>query len=239
MHSWYWHIYPPQNGCLRISLVLVFDREWTGQRTTVWSEVLDPAEVTNGRVPRIHSCHRPFGPGALVLTAHTWTARRKDPVVLVTWHDAVAYCRWAGGKRLPTVAEWLAACHGGNMRKHGDIWEWTATEVGAEGDSFKALCGPSGECDCSHRYRPHWRNEVKGFRCAGSPSPVALRLVPRAAAGGVGPDTGGFETRPYSFTTRRVRRRNEVVGAGFKPARARVAPKGSVEAPRLGGFPGT
>ena len=202
------------------------------------SEVLDPAEVTNreyrgfiratGRPAPEHWSEGAYADGSA-----------QDPVVLVTWHDAVAYCRWAGGKRLPTVAEWLAACHGGNMRKHGDIWEWTATEVGAEGDSFKALCGPSGECDCSHRYRPHWRNEVKGFRCAGSPSPVALRLVPRAAAGGVGPDTGGFETRPYSFTTRSVRRRNEVVGAGFKPARARVAPKGSVEAPKPAGFPGT
>ena len=202
------------------------------------SEVLDPAEVTNREYREFvratgHSAPEHWSDGSYA------DGSAKDPVVLVTWHDAVAYCRWAGGKRLPTVAEWLAACRSGDLTKYGDIWEWTATEVGAEGDSFKALCGPSGECDCSHRYRPHWRNEVKGFRCAGSPSPVAFRLVPRVAAGGVGPDTGGFETRPYSFTTRSVRRRNEVVGAGFKPARARVAPKGSVEAPKPAGFPGT
>ena len=30
---------------------------------------------------------------------------------------------------------------------------------------FKALCGPKGTCECSHRYRPEWKNAVKGFRC--------------------------------------------------------------------------
>ncbi len=138
-----------------------------------WSEVLDPAEVTNqeygefiratGRAAPEHWVEGTYGEGMA-----------NEAVVLVTWHDAVAYCQWAGGKRLPTVAEWLAACNGGKLPKQGDIWEWTSTEVGAEGDSFKALCGPMGTCDCSHRYRPHWLNEVKGFRCARA-SPLALQ----------------------------------------------------------------
>ena len=135
------------------------------------AQVMDPAEVNNREYREFiratgHAAPEHWDEGSYP------DGMASEPVVLVTWHDAVAYCRWAGGKRLPTVAEWLAACESGDLSKHGDIWEWTSTEVGAGGDSFKALCGPMGTCDCSHRYRPHWLNEVKGFRCART-SPAA------------------------------------------------------------------
>jgi formylglycine-generating enzyme required for sulfatase activity len=134
---------------------------------------LDPHEVTNaqyarfiaetGREPPPHwQDHAP---------PH---GRSGEPVVMVNWYDAVAYCGWDSHKKLPTAAEWQAACQAGELHKLGSVWEWTTSTADGHGEG-KILCGPRGTCACGHIYDPSWHNMVKGFRCTSS-QPLAWRL---------------------------------------------------------------
>ena len=130
----------------------------------------DPIEVTNGDFLKFVLATRHPSPEYWINGRYP-AGNANDPVVLVNFHDANAYCRFVG-RRLPSVDEWKLTCEGGKLKKRGDIWEWTSTDVDMGGQTYKALCGPANTCDCTHRYLPDWKNEVKGFRCVQDQTPV-------------------------------------------------------------------
>ncbi|MBA5867692.1 MAG: SUMF1/EgtB/PvdO family nonheme iron enzyme [Nitrospira sp. CR1.3] len=92
------------------------------QRTiTLDAFAIDRYEVTNYQYQQFVAAtgHRKSGPPSRYAKSIGRMRGVNQPVVYVSWDDAMEYCRWKG-KRLPTEAEWEKSMRGID----GRLWPW-------------------------------------------------------------------------------------------------------------------
>jgi EgtB-related family protein len=115
----------------------VFDNECGAHRVHVAPFAMASGPVTQGEYAAYLDDSRAAPPGHWAREGSSWWMRQFDrwialdasaPMVHVSFHEAQAYCAWAG-RRLPTESEWEFAAIGGDglERLLDDVWEWTAS----------------------------------------------------------------------------------------------------------------
>jgi formylglycine-generating enzyme required for sulfatase activity len=111
---------------------------------------IDQTEVTNAQYKMCAEAEACQGPTTCDFGELTYNdaSRMDHPVGCVTWHDAQAYCQWAGGQ-LPTEAQWEKAARGTD----GRLYPWGNTIDCSHGNfddetAVDSYVVPTGEgCD--------------------------------------------------------------------------------------------
>jgi iron(II)-dependent oxidoreductase len=116
-----------------------YDNECPAHEVVVPSYRIAAEPVTNAAyVEFLDDGGWPEAPLSWERDGSTWLRRRfghlepirlDEPVQHVSWYEADAYARWAGG-RLPTEPEWEKAAKLGLLGNVGAVWEWTASDFG-------------------------------------------------------------------------------------------------------------
>ncbi|MEP6891475.1 MAG: formylglycine-generating enzyme family protein, partial [Nitrospirota bacterium] len=138
--------------------------------------------VTNARYRRFEEATGLISPD--VQDGQGASLKPEEPVENVSWHDAVAYCRWSR-KRLPTEDEWEKAARDTQGRILNDqVYEWTASTYRESRSSPTESSDPTQKVvrgnlralnilevdgDIDYQVRMHARADEgasgRGFRC--------------------------------------------------------------------------
>ena len=183
-----------------------FDREGPQHEVTLDSFYLARTEVTNAQYARYLEANPDAPKHPSMVWENEHYNQPEQPVVGVSWHEAKAYCDWAG-LVLPTEAQWEYAARAGTTTAYwfGDEaedmerFDWYLANVGALGVGFGKSAArsvatkgasPWGLYDI-HGNVQEWTLDAYAFYTASVRTGDGLRHEPEGGAHRVGRG-GGF-----------------------------------------------